>query len=217
MQSYVITIKSIPESVAAAKRCIASMPEYNVQMYDAITPDDLPLKIAEREGLSVGHFHMMDKNESISRRDRCISAFLSHYSLWKKCVKLNQEVQVFEHDAVCVGNLPPMINFQGCISLGIPSYGNFNTPTKLGTNPLTSKRYFPGAHAYRINPKGAAALIQHAETHACPTDVFLTTDFFPWLEEYYPWPVQAKDSFSTIQNEGGCSAKHGYNKDYKLL
>lgn len=217
MKSYVITVMNIPESVKAANRCIESMPEFKVQMYKAVTPENKPMEIAKRENMSLGWFTQLDKHESISRRDRCVSAFLSHYSLWKKCIAMNEEVQIFEHDAVRVGNLPEFINYQGCISLGQPSYGKYNTPKTLGTNPLTSKKYFPGAHAYRINPKGAKALVDHAKTHASPTDVFLTTDTFPWLEEYYPWPVTAVDSFSTIQNEGGCSAKHGYNKDYKLL
>ena len=53
---------------------------------------------------------------------------------------------------------------------------------------------------------------------ARPTDIYLNINQFPWLEEYYPWPVEAKDTFSTIQHEGGCSAKHGYDKKkYKLL
>lgn len=217
MKSYVITVTNIPESVEAAKRCQASMKDFDVKIYEGVTPENNPSKIAKKEGLSLGWFKHMDSEETISRRDRCVSAFLSHYSLWKRCIKMNEEVQVFEHDAVRVGNLPQLINYQGCISLGAPSYGKFNTPTKLGTNPLVSKKYFPGAHAYRLNPKGAKALVEHAKTHASPTDVFLSTAWFPWLEEYYPWPVVAKDSFSTIQNEGGCSAKHGYNKDYKLL
>ena len=40
---------------------------------------------------------------------------------------------------------------------------------------------------------------------------------FPNLEEYYPWPVEARDSFSTIQKKEGCLAKHGYNDSYELI
>ena len=43
---------------------------------------------------------------------------------------------------------------------------------------------------------------------ARPTDVFLNRNTFPFLEEYFPWPVEAKDSFTTIQSERGCTAKH---------
>jgi hypothetical protein len=47
--------------------------------------------------------------------------------------------------------------------------------------------------------------------------VFLHKERFPWLEEYYPWPVQAKDTFTTIQNVEGCQAKHRFNNEYKII
>lgn len=214
MKSYVITIKSMPESVKAAKRCINSMKEYDVQMFSAITPDDDPVSIAQEEKIRLDNF----KDSRYSRYERCVSAFLSHYSLWKKCIEDNEEYQIFEHDAVCTGTLPRFINYQRCVSLGAPSYGKFNTPTKLGTSPLVSKPYFPGAHAYRLHPKGAQELVMFAKGTARPTDIYLNINQFPWLEEYYPWPVEVKETFSTIQHEGGCTAKHGYNKEkYKLL
>ena len=145
MKSFVITIESMPESVKAAKRCIRSMPEYDVQMFPAITPDDDPTMIAGSEGLDLSFFDV--DAQKYSRFERCVSAFLSHYSLWKKCIEDNEEYQIFEHDAVCVGNLPQFISYEGCISLGAPSYGKFNTPSVLGVSPLVSKVYFPGAHA----------------------------------------------------------------------
>ena len=50
-----------------------------------------------------------------------------------------------------------------------------------------------------------------------PTDTFLNLDNFPWLQEYYPWIVEAKDNFTTIQNENGCQAKHNYNETYEII
>jgi hypothetical protein len=41
-----------------------------------------------------------------------------------------------------------------------------------------------------------------------PTDVFLNLNSFAFLQEFYPWPVEARDSFTTIQSEIGCRAKH---------
>lgn len=215
MKSFVITIKSMPESVKAAKRCIRSMPEYDVQMFPAVTPDDDPIMIAGSEGLDLSFFDV--DAQKYSRFERCVSAFLSHYSLWKKCIEDNEEYQIFEHDAVCVGNLPQFISHHGCISLGAPSYGKFNTPSVLGVSPLVSKIYFPGAHAYRLKPKAAKTLVQHARENAAPTDVYLCKSNFPWLQEYYPWPVEARDTFSTIQKKNGCRAKHNYGESYELL
>lgn len=210
MKSYVITIMDMPESVNAAKKCIQSMPEYDVQMFSAITPKDDPEKLASKYGLNLDFFRF--DGEKYSRHHRCISAFMSHYTLWQKCIEDNEEYQIFEHDAVCVGNLPKYINYQGCISLGAPSYGKWKTPQTFGVNPLTSKQYFPGAHAYRMKPSAAKVITAAAEFGSAPTDVYLNLASFPWLEEYYPWPVIARDSFTTIQTVNGCIAKHNYKE-----
>lgn len=212
MKSFVITIMEEPKSCAVAHRCIESMPDFGVSVWNAITPKDNPEQIAKDKGINTLYFR-----EKYSRYLNCLSAFLSHHSLWEECVRLNEEVQIFEHDAVCVGNLPEFINYQGCISLGKPSYGRFNIPPMLGVNKLMSKQYFPGAHAYRLKPAAAKTLIANAKEHARPTDVYLHNDMFPWLEEYYPWPVEARDTFTTIQNKVGCIAKHNNSESYEII
>ena len=88
---------------------------------------------------------------------------------------------------------------------------------KIGVGPLSSKRYFPGAHAYRLKPIGAKTLLSRVQTDARPTDIYLNVDCFPWLEEYYPWPVVVKESFTTIQKLEGCVAKHGYKGGYEIV
>jgi hypothetical protein len=118
---------------------------------------------------------------------------------------------------VFVDQVNVFMNFDRAINIGQPSYGKARRPMMLGVNPLTSKQYFPGAHAYMIKPTGAAAFISRAGLDAGPTDVFLHKERFPWLEEYYPWPVQAKDTFTTIQNVEGCQAKHRFNNEYKII
>lgn len=212
MKSFVITIMDNEKSVASAQRCIDSMPEYNVEMFRAITPKNNPIKIAESREFPLYFF-----KEKYSRFENCLSAFLSHSTLWQMCADGKEEFQIFEHDAVAIDTIPKFINHNGCISLGKPSYGKYNTPLTLGTNTLTSKKYFPGAHAYRLKPRAARTLISSATTYARPTDVFLNLDLFPFLQEYYPWPVEARDSFTTIQNTTGCLAKHNYGDDYEIL
>lgn len=215
MKNYVITILENSKSVAAADRCVKSALYcgFEVEKYSAITPQNTKIYDALHEqGISSNGF-----KEVYSRLDNCIAAFLSHYSLWKKCVELKEEVTIFEHDAVVTNTIPEFINYKHCISFGKPSYGKFNIPADIGVNPLTSKKYFPGAHAYRVKPPGAAMLIARAKIVAKPTDVFLNLDNFPWLQEYYPWPVEVRDTFTTIQNEAGCLAKHNYGKNYEII
>jgi GR25 family glycosyltransferase involved in LPS biosynthesis len=207
MKMYVIGIEGNELSMNAVERCIKSAEIYGhkVTHHVATTPDKNPLKILKKEGISAIGFE-----EVYSRELNCISAFLSHYSLWKKCVELNETILVLEHDAVFKGvvhNYP----FQDICNFGKPSYGKYNTPTSLGLSPLTSKRYLPGAHAYGVTPSGARKLIEQAKVYARPTDVFIHLDVFPTVSEVYPWPVECMDDFTTIQNRNGCIAKHRYD------
>lgn len=215
MKSYVITIKSNPKSVEAANRCIESVKNMRVEMFDAITPSDDPVKILREKNIPATGFLVDDA--PYTSLEPCISAFLSHHSLWEKCLEDNEEYQIFEHDAVAVTNIPLFINYDKCISLGQPSYGKYNNPNFLGTGPLVSKPYFPGAHAYRIKPKGAKILINEAKKYARTTDIFLDIRRFNFLQEFYPWPVKAVDTFTTLQKERGCLAKHGWNDQYEIL
>ena len=213
MKNYVITIMTEPMSVKAAERCIETgrLKGTPISKWAATVPNTLLPGLLEASNISQEGFV-----EKYSRLDNCMAAFHSHWSLWKHCIEIQEEVTIFEHDAVIVDYIPEL-NYNGCISFGKPSYGQFNIPARIGKNILSSKRYFPGAHAYRINPWGAQRLIERASKYARPTDVFLHLDVFPWLEEYYPWPVEARDTFTTIQKTEGCLAKHNYNGSYKII
>lgn len=215
MNNYVIAIEDNPRSVEIAKRCIGSAAQHGakVEIFPAITPRNTDIyKLAEQEGISTKGF-----SEVYSRLDNCIAAFLSHYSIWKLAAESYKPVTIFEHDAVVVQQLNTTIPFDKVVTLGKPSYGRFNTPSFLGTGPLTQKPYFGGAHAYRMNKEGAAELIKQAKIEARPTDVFLNRDTFPWLQENYPWKVEVNEAFSTIQRTQGCLAKHQYGESYELL
>lgn len=215
MKSYVITIYSIPESVQTAERCIASAKKFGVKVekYNAFTPANKPTLILHNKGVKVEGM-----KEVYSRTENATAGFLSHFDLWEKCIEDNEKYLIFEHDAVVVDKIPVNAPFDKVMTIGKPSYGKYNNPRVLGVGPLVHKRYFGGAHAYMITPEGAKELVETAKKgKAIPTDVYLNLDLFPWLQEYYPWPAEAKDSFSTIQNTNGCLAKHNYGEGYQLL
>lgn len=243
MKLYIIRIKGNEYSEKAAKRCLNSIVKFYPESgfteeevyFNAITPHDNPEKILKKYGIkTLKHFI-----EPYSRWHNVLAAFTSHFSIWKKILEDQKPGIIFEHDAVLVDNLPaatvkkylndepnspyriklkPHHMLGDIVNIGHPSYGKWNTPPNFGINPLTSKRYFPGAHAYYVTPNGAKMLIKTAIERAGPTDVFIHLDRFPNLQEWYPYSAVAKDNFSTIQNETGCQAKHGYVKErYKLV
>jgi|TARA_B110000977_G_C11078372_1_gene491988 GR25 family glycosyltransferase involved in LPS biosynthesis len=219
MRAYVITILDNEKSVKAAEKCIQSGVSQGlvINKWEATTPADEPFKILKDKGI-IGEKLV----EVYSRADNCAAAFLSHFSLWEKCMEIQEPIMIFEHDAVIVDQISERVLNGSCykqmMSIGKPSYGQFRTPAFIGSGPLTSKKYFPGAHAYVLKPAAARQLISWTKTRgAAPTDVFLHKDNFPFLEEYFPWPVEARDTFTTIQAEQGCLAKHNYNKEYQIV
>ena len=213
MTAYVITIQDNPKSQQVADRCVESGKKngLNIQKFKAFTPKDDLTSVLTMEGITTSGFH-----SDFSNYSNVVAAFLGHYHLWKLSVAMNEVIFIFEHDAVMTSNVPNMV-FDKVINMAKPSYGNYNTPTTLGVQPLVHKPYFGGAHAYIVSPDGAKLLIEKAKTDAGPTDVFLNVHNFPWLQEYYPWIAEARDSFTTIQKEKGCLAKHNYNENYEIL
>lgn len=214
-EAYVITIADNEKSVKAAEKCIKSAAKYNLKVdkFNATTPKDDPEAQFKIRNIPTDNFE-----EVYSRRVNCMAAFLSHFSLWEKCLLSGKRTVIFEHDAVVTGDIPVKANFQHFMTFSKPSYGSFQTPTMLGVNPLTQKRYFGGAHGYIITPTGAWILVEAAQRIARPTDIFLNRENLPSIQEYYPWVCEARDTFSTIQNDVGCQMKHNYQANkYELV
>jgi len=216
MSGYVITIMDNPKSVAVANRCIesAKYQRLEVNHWPATTPkDNLDQLLEDNNILDTKSF------ESVySKKENVIATFLSHLSLWKECIKKNEVIVVFEHDAIMTGSLPASLSFNKVITLARPSYGKFRVPNSFGSNALTQADYFKGAHGYMISPDGAKMLIDKLNiVPALPADLYFNLDYFPWLQEYYPWIVEAKDTFTTIQKVEGCVAKHNYNEKYGII
>ena len=185
MRAFVITLMKNEKSVEAAERCIGSASKVglNVEKFDAFAPENKPFEILRNNRVITEGII-----EKYSRSENCAAAFLSHFTLWKKCLELNAPIIIFEHDAFVVDPIAPSLlegyGFKQMISIGKPSYGQWRPPQFLGTGPLTSKKYFPGAHAYIVKPAGARTVIEYAQTTgARPTDVYLNKDAFPfWLD-----------------------------------
>lgn len=211
--AYVIRIKGNEQSEEVATRCViaARAQGLHVERFDAITPKDDPIQIAKDRKIPISGFQ-----EVYSRFENCLSAFLSHHTLWQMCLKSKDEFVIFEHDAVLLSPIPT-VPYVHIMNIGAPSYGKFKTPPNLGVNKLVSKNYFPGAHAYMLKPAGASQLIERSKIDPFPTDIFLHNSRFPFLKEYYPWPAEARDTFTTIQKTEGCLAKHNYNEKYKII
>ena len=124
MKAYVITILDNELSVKAAKMCIKSADLYGleVNMWKATTPRDNPHEIFEIKGISSEKFE-----EKYSRKLNCMSAFLSHHSLWEEALLRNETMMIFEHDAYLTGLPPINALFDDNMTFSKPSYGGYQT------------------------------------------------------------------------------------------
>ena len=218
MISYVITMLNNSKSVNATERCVKSANTfgYDPLVFKAITPEDDPIEIFKKENLPLDKF----KTDSrYSRLEPCMCCFLSHRELWKKAVQSGNGILVLEHDAIFQNTLPIECTFQDFVNLGKPSYGKYMIPEKQGLYELFSKPggYLPGTHAYYVSAKGAKQLLNHSQISPAPADLFLNKNSFPWIKEYYPWPIIADDDFTTIQKIEGSVAKHNYGESYEII
>ncbi len=218
MKSYIITMLNNKKSVEATKRCIESGKKFgfhNLTPFKAITPENNLRYEFAKDGLSIDNFKV---DTRYSKLEPAMCCYLSHKELWNKCLELNEIILVLEHDAIFIDKIPDNKYFYGLMNLGKPSYGKYMEPTlQTGVFKLFSKPHggLPGTHAYMINPTGARLLLKKLKTTT--PDLFLNKIDFPWIQEYYPWPIKADDNFTTIQKVEGSVAKHNYNKDFKIL
>lgn len=205
MKAVVIAVMSIPESVQAAKRCVASAAKFGVhfEIVPAVTPVDDPIGMMRARGWPTEKF----LNNRFSRPLPCISCFLSHAEAWHACAYSGESYLVAEHDALMVRPLPELRLAGPLVNLGAPSFGGFRVPPH-GIGPLFSKPFLPGAHAYFLTNAAAVQLLAKAKTEAEPTDVFLSLRRFRFIKESFPYSFECHDEFSTVQAEEGCKGKH---------
>ena len=214
MKAFVITITENPQSVEAADCCIESAAKFGIQVskFKANTPNNIDIHQFFRENsINDRYFH-----EEYSRLENCMAAFSSHYTLWKECIKANTPFLILEHDAFFVDKLP-VVTRGHIVNFGKPSYGNFKIPNFVGESKMFSKDYLPGAHAYKITPVAANELVIRSTFDAGPTDLYIHNGRFPFITEFYPWPVEVRETFTTIQRKMGCYAKHQYSNEYEVI
>jgi hypothetical protein len=219
MKGYVVTILQLPPSVDIANRCVESgrMFGVEVELFPAVYKTESLAEMA-KEGLIMGEI-----NDAYSNVEAYVGNFISQFRIWKKIIEANAGGIVLEHDAVFVNSVPKLEG--DIINLGKPSYGKYAVKDTPGIYPMFSKPYtkpygvyIPGAHGYYVSPIGAKQLVDKAyEVGVVQCDLFLNNVNFPDIKELYPWIIEARDSFTTIQKEKGCKAKHNYNNAYQIL
>src|SRR5690606_37121505 len=89
---HVITILSLPQSMEASARCLASAAAHGLEarIFPAFTPVDDPVAIFRNKGWPTTKF----THNRYSRPLPCMACFASHAELWRICVAANRHMIV---------------------------------------------------------------------------------------------------------------------------
>jgi GR25 family glycosyltransferase involved in LPS biosynthesis len=106
-----------------------------------------------------------------------IGCFYSHLALWRKCVKLDQPIMIFEDDIVLYRNYEP-VEWKDVLILGLgkttyledPYKQYLENPTGIPKAVLYKNSSMPGTCGYAITPQAASKLIKIYRGYYCPSD-----------------------------------------------
>lgn len=183
--TYIIVINNNKISESMASRCIASCDKVN-QPYeiwpafdgtndkDLIVPDLLKDK---------GHIHWpkLINSELTTRQVGC---FMSHYSLWCRCLTIDRPIVILEHDAVMIKPYTEHRLYNSIVYLGSIEQAKgkpvFATPPHA-THYNGLLRSLCRSHAYAIDPAVARLLVGYTITHGIyqSLDMYVRSDLFP--------------------------------------
>jgi GR25 family glycosyltransferase involved in LPS biosynthesis len=127
-------------------------------------------QITERQEISPEHIGKLS-------RPGVVGCFYSHYSLWQKCVDLDEPIMIFEDDVKFYRGWNP-VTFNGVLILSLGKSSFLTEPQKSYLenptgNPraMTWKNFsMPGASGYAITPNAAMALIKFYKPYWYPAD-----------------------------------------------
>lgn len=138
----------------------------------------------------------------------------SHYSLWQKCVDLNQPVIVVEDDAGISANAAEAL---ALVEKKIQQYGFIRLEPIGNSDTITMEQQqdyciehinsnFWGARCYAIAPWAAQKLLNGSQRWSIPVDNYIGKSFIHGVESYYLTPNLIEDVAefeTTIQIQDG--------------
>ena len=211
MKAYAITIRGNLVSEAGYKQLVESSRavgnKFNINRFEAITPDyvDMTLKSQKIKwnypwvGKEIDIASGLTKSAYLTKNPKArVACALSHYLLWKTCVKLDEPVLVLEHDAVFTQAIDFDINDGGMFIVGINNplgatrkardYYNtiINNPNPIQPVPSIDTHDVPqglaGNSAYILKPIGAQKMLDTVKQYGLwPNDAIMCKQLLPRL------------------------------------
>jgi GR25 family glycosyltransferase involved in LPS biosynthesis len=142
---------------------------------------------------------------------RLVACILSHLHLWNRCLELNEDVMILEHDAIFTRKFEPFEWEGGVLGLNDPRgatrrsrifhdkassvNGISDCPTVDGLN---VPQGLAGNSAYIIKPFAAKYLLDLIDEYGIwPNDAIMCNQLCPWLKVVYPYYTRVQGIQST--------------------
>lgn len=221
IDAYVIRVKSDNTADHAALKLKQTAPKnVNVIMFDAVEPKSVPKKLKyyglrwnypwESEAFDVPS-GLVKKAYPTLIKEKRIACFLSHYILWKRCVKNDVPIVIHEHDAIYYADDElPLETFAksryNIIGLNTPDkatrlsniYHNRVQESEEGDvvrAPSIDRPEIPqgiaGNSSYYMEPAGAKKMVDLVDQYECwPNDALMCRQLVPLLgqtKKYYTY------------------------------
>ena len=189
-KTFVIAIKGHPVSESQLQDCLASAKKFNwnVEVFWGVDGRYISDQTWKNEEI----FVRTDK--PTIHRAGVRGCFLSHWSLWKKCIELNEPIIILEHDAV-IQKKWELIELGDSIVKLHRHYAG-----KKVKYDVDSGNWSKSGHAYCISPFHAKILIEFVRrVGAYEVDIIMGDKVIP-LRHLTPSWVERQNSYSTTTN-----------------
>jgi GR25 family glycosyltransferase involved in LPS biosynthesis len=162
MKSYIIRLIEFDNSVKWADETFNSAKKHNwdINYFEGINGLKYSL-----DNFNIKPNLKFKKGARYLEKPGVVGCFLSHYSLWKKSISLNESVCILEHDATVISKFP---------QIQITDVLKF--VKGADTKPIYIGKWWASGAAYCVTPQGAKKLVDFTHTiGAMPADIMLNT------------------------------------------
>ena len=168
MKAFIIYLKEVQATIDAALECKQSARQHSIDawMLEGYTPSRADQFIKEK---NLKPYSPGPKLYNIKwSKPGVRGCFVSHYHAWLKCIELEHNIIVLEHDARIVNEYLE-VEFEDVLQLGHNRNGvddaqDQQSWTEENTFQRKGVYMMDGAHAYAITPQGAKKLVEAVHT-----------------------------------------------------
>jgi len=131
-----------------------------------------------------------------------VACFLSHISLWVKCIELDQPIVILEHDAIMQNAYLVHTARNAIVYLGSKYQINQMTTNLVLGQINKNYRFMYCAHAYAIDPYIAKNLVSSVIKSGITTstDAYIRADMFAIVQGDLMYAYDENESQSTIHH-----------------